>query len=630
MIGGAGGMGKSWLAVHWAHRRVDHFPDGQLYVDLRGFDPSGEPMPTAVAMRGFLDALGVEPAHIPPDPAARVGLYRSLLVGRRMLIVLDNAADTAQLVSLIPGSPSCAVLITSRRRLTGVLTAHGGTALDLDVLPAHEAHELLTHHIGGGRLTAEPDATAELLHCCAGLPLALSVVAARVRTHPSFPLSVLAGELRDQTSRLDALGSGDLTADIRSVLSYSEHALSPGAAAVLALLGLAVGPDLSLRAAASLTALSNSNTRSVLRELENAHLVRQHAPDRFRMHDLIRLYCTERANHGVLSERARADAKRRLIDFYLHAALAADHVLEPDRPHVEVAGTTGPTPPPADPTAALAWFTAEHANLIAIQRLAITTDLHDVVWQLAWALDVFLVRQGHFPDSVRMWRAGLASAGRSADHVVRAVAHRRLGCAHANLGEHREGVHHLEQALALVERADNREEQAYTHHMLGFAWKQQGDHRRSLDHAINAMHLFEGLDLPARQADVLNAVGEQHARLGDYDRGRGYCEAALTLARSHGNEHVAAGVLDNLGHISHLAGHHEDALDYYRESLSICRELGFKYYEADILDRSAQISRTLGRHHDARRLWQLALALYQALYRIADADRVQQELLQLE
>jgi DNA-binding SARP family transcriptional activator len=259
-IGGTGGIGKTWLALHWAYAHLDQFPDGQLYVNLRGFDPIGQPVSPGTAVRGFLDSLGVAPVAIPVDLDAQVGLYRSLVAGRRMLIVLDNARDTGQVIPLLPGSPTCTVLVTSRHHLGGLVTAHGAHRVDLDVLEEREARQLLARHLGHDRVVAETEAVDELVACCAGLPLALSIVAARATRHPDFPLAVLADELRDRSGRLDALDPGDPQATLRVVLSWSHHALSEAAAAAFGLLGLAPGPDISLPAAAALLAQADTTT----------------------------------------------------------------------------------------------------------------------------------------------------------------------------------------------------------------------------------------------------------------------------------------------------------------------------------------------------------------------------------
>lgn len=223
-IGGAAGIGKTWLALHWAHENAGRFPDGQLYVNLRGFGPSNRPLPPEAALRGFLDALATDPASIPVGPEAQAALYRSLVADKRMLIVLDNAADTAQIAPLLPGGPHCAVLVTSRRRLTGLVTRYGATALTLDVLAPGEARQLLRRHIGAHATTAEPRAAGELLDHCAGLPLALGIVATRAAMHRDFPLGILAEQLRQDATRLDALDAGEPEANLRAIFSWSYRA----------------------------------------------------------------------------------------------------------------------------------------------------------------------------------------------------------------------------------------------------------------------------------------------------------------------------------------------------------------------------------------------------------------------
>lgn len=317
-IGGAGGIGKTALALHWAHQHAWRFADGQLYVNLRGFDVSDEPLSPDTALYSFLVALGVDPARVPAGLDVRSGLYRSLVAGRRMLIVLDNARFASQVVPLLPGTPTCSVLVTSRRHLDCLVATHGARLLHLDVLPESESIELLAQHLGARRLAAEPNAVVELLKVCAGFPLALRIVAARLARHSHFPLAVMAAELRDAPTRLDGLDAGDLHTNIRTVLSWSYHALGAAEATVFEFLSLTPGPDISLPAIASLTDLPCGRVRTLLRELETASLVQEYKPEFYRMHDLIRLYAAEQAERH-LSIRMRCAALRRLVDFYRNA-----------------------------------------------------------------------------------------------------------------------------------------------------------------------------------------------------------------------------------------------------------------------------------------------------------------------
>jgi DNA-binding SARP family transcriptional activator len=608
-IGGSGGIGKTWLALQWAHRHLDRFPDGQLWADLHGFDPAGEPVPAATAVRGFLDALGVEPAAIPADPQA---LYRSLTADKRMLVVLDNARDSGQVIPLLPGGSGCTVLITSRRRLTGLVTGHGARSLDLDVLPDDQARELLARYLGERRLTAEPDAAAGLLACCAGLPLAIAMVAARATAHPGFPLAVLAAELHDAATRLDALETGDLTASVRAVLSCSYRALDPRPAAVFGLLGLAPGPDIGVAAAASLTSLPPGQVQAVLRELESASLLHEHVPGRYRMHDLVRLYAAEQAS-SVQAGPDRA-ALRRVTDFYAGTARAASRLQAP------YGGQ------PAREAEAMAWFAAEHPCLLAAQQLALAQGWPGPAWKLALALNVFHRRGGHFREWIETWQAGLTAAGQLARPAAEGIALGWLGLACAQAGRPAEALDHLSRALDMAERAGDLARQAHHHIFLSVAWSGREDYRQALSHASSARSLFRALGDPLWEADALSSAGAYQARLGQLGEARASCEAALTLHRQHGFREGEARTLDSLGYIAYHAGRYDEALDHYAQALALHRDLGNTYRQPGTQAELAAAHAARGEHAEARRAWQQALELCRAQHRISDAAGIKQQL----
>src|SRR5439155_12904450 len=291
-ISGTAGIGKTALAVHWAHHARGRFPDGQLYVNLRGYDPAGQPVSPDEAIRGFLAALGVPPERMPPALAAQVSLYRSLLATRRVLVVLDNASDADQVRPLLPGAPGCLVLVTSRDSLVSLVAAEGARPLVLDLLPPGEARQLLTRRLDAARTAAEPDAVEDIVAACARLPLALAIAAARAATNPRLRLAALAAELREN---LDALHGGDATSDVRAVFSSSYRTLTPPAARLFRLLSLCPGADVSAAATASLAGLPPARVRPLLAELTRAHLVSEHAAGRYTMHDLLRAYAAEQA-----------------------------------------------------------------------------------------------------------------------------------------------------------------------------------------------------------------------------------------------------------------------------------------------------------------------------------------------
>jgi DNA-binding SARP family transcriptional activator len=397
VISGAGGVGKTCLALHWANKHRDDFPDGQLFVNLRGFAPSGPPVSPSTAVRGLLAGLGVPPAAVPRDLDAQVGLYRSLVAGRRILIVLDNAHNSDQVEHLLPGASPGAVIVTSRDRLAGLVSRHGVQAVALDVLGDTEARQMLAGRLGEERLAREADAATAVVADCAGLPLALAIAAARAAAQPGHTLAALAAELGDATTRLSALDEGEAPASLRAVLSGSYQALTAVQARVFTLLGAAPGPDFGLSATAALTQLPDADVSVTLRGLQRQSLLQQHAPGRWRMHNLVRLYARERA--ADRSHDESREALRRLMRFWVHTAWAADRLLAPHRPPILLdAATLAATPHPLpDAAAANAWLDGEYASLLAGQQVALGEGWYPAVSQLAWALRTYQQRRGYRP-----------------------------------------------------------------------------------------------------------------------------------------------------------------------------------------------------------------------------------------
>jgi DNA-binding SARP family transcriptional activator/tetratricopeptide (TPR) repeat protein len=618
-LGGLGGIGKTWLALHWAHDNLDWFPDGQLFVDLRGFDPTGRPMPPEAAVRGFLDALGVAADTIPVDLHAQAALYRSLVADKKMLIVLDNARDTTQVTPLLPGSPTCTVLITSRDRMRALATTHHARTLDLHALADADARDLLARRLGAPRIEREPEAVAELLAYCAGLPLALGIVAGRAAAHPHFPLAALADELRD--ARLDALDAGNPETNLAVVLSWSRNALTPEQAEVFALLGRVPGPDISLLAAANLTDLPLAEARSVLRALERASLVDEHQPGRYRMHDLVRRYAASLAIDDQ-------PAVRRLVDFYLHTAHAAELLLTPQRTRIpfDEPTTTCRPQPLADEQAALEWFTAEHANLPAAHHLTIALDWYAAIWQLAWAMDTFHRRRGHFRDALHMWQAAATATEHGDDPSMRVFARRRLGSAYSQVGLHVEALEQLAEAVVEAERSGDLTEQVYTRYGLMAAFHNQKDYRRALEQSTEALRILQLLDLPLWEILTLNAMGWSEAQLGLHEQARTHCEHALALARQHGEVGLEHNILDSLGYIAYETGRYTEALAHYQLAARRFQDNGDGVEGANTLDRLGHAQAALGLTDQARGSWQQALELFQTQGRVAEAEAVRQQL----
>ncbi|HEX8868958.1 MAG TPA: tetratricopeptide repeat protein, partial [Lentzea sp.] len=585
------------------------FPDGQLFVDLRGFSPDTSPLEPGTVLRGFLDALGVEDDKTPSGTEARAALFRSLVAGRRMLIVLDNAATADQVVPLLPGTGSCTVVVTSRRVLTGLVTRHGARHLDLPLLSDDEARALLAQRLGEARLAAEPDAVAALLRHCRRFPLALGILAGRAATQPHLPLAGLAAEVRD--FGVDALDDDDPAASLPVVLATSHRALTAEQQEVFGLLGIAPGPDISLPAAASLTGLPPARAARVLRALQEASLLERNADGRYSMHDLIRAYAATKALDG-------SEALDRVVDFYLHTAHSADRLLNPARPPIQLSSPGVPHPL----TDALTWMTAEHACLLAAQHTAAARHRHEVVWQLAWTLATFHYRGGHPHDEVAVWRVAVESTAQLPDPGTHCRALRSLGSAHALLGEHEEAVRQLKQALALAEQHGDLTQQAHTHHALTWTLTRSGNDREALNHARRTLDLHRALGEPLRVARSLNAVGWAAAQLGDHDTARDHCLEALELHRLHHNPSGEATTLDSLGYVEHQTGNHRRSVGHYREAIALYRAEGNAVEVADTLDRIGHPHVALGERDEARAAWQEALELFRRQGKNSDAERV--------
>ncbi|WP_188316355.1 AfsR/SARP family transcriptional regulator [Solihabitans fulvus] len=624
---GTGGIGKTWLALHWAHQHTDDYPDGQLFVDLQGFAPATAPMPQETALRGFLDALGVDSRQVPPDLDARAGRFRSLVAGRRMLIVLDNARDAAQVERLLPGSPSCAVIVTSRDRLTGLITTRGARPLPVAALDPPESRALLSIRLGRRRLAAEPEAVSDLVACCGGFPLALSIVAGRAQAHQDFPLTSLVGDLRDREALMGVLDDDEPAGSLPAVLSWSVTALAEDHVRLFDLLGSAPGPDIGLEAAAALSGLPLNEAAKALRSLERVSLLDRGSAGRYHLQDLVRLYAAGHAANAVPEHQLQAGL-RRLADFYTHTALAGDRLLSPTRPTIP---TSAPTPglllpTLADKDAANSWFRAEHRCLLATQQLAAKLGWATTAWELTWALNTFHFLGGHLHDDLVACETGLAAADQGTDPSVRALARCLLGNAHARLGRYPEAKDYFTQALAVAEAAGDRSSQAYTHHLISWMYGQQDRDRDALDHATSAMRLFDDLGEEAGLATALNQVGWYLAKLGNYGLARERCERALALHRHHRNPGGIGVTLDSLGFIAHHTSDLTTAQARYREALDQYEGLGHSYYQADTLDRLGRTCLAAGRTAEAHSAWEQALRLYRSQGRVADAERVSRQI----
>jgi len=630
LVTGMAGVGKTALAVHWAHLVASLFPDGQLYVNLRGFDPGGALAAPTEAIRGFLDALGVEPERIPASLDAQAALYRSLMADKKILVLLDNARDEHQVRPLIPASSASLVLVTSRHQLIGLAAAHGARLLSLDVLSAAEACQTLTTRIGAARVAAEPDAVTEIADLCGFLPLALAVAAARAAARSRLPLALLAAELRDATGRLDALDAGDTTASVRAVFSWSYQQLSPGPARMFRLLGVHPGPDITIPAAASLSSGDDAQARHELTELTRVHLIAEHVPGRYALHDLVRAYAASQAR-AFDSDASRHEAIGRVLDHYLHTAGHGSLMLIPGRERVTLMPPRPGVLPEqlADYQQALAWFDAEHLVLFAVAALAGAQRFDSHSWQLPWALAGFLDRRRRWwQERISLQLAAVPAAMRLGDKRGEAVSRRMLARSRAHLGQYDQARADLIVCLGLFQQIGDHQGQAWTHEDLFWVAEQMGQFEDALTHAKQALALCRAASDRAGQAAALNNVGWGNAGLGDYRKAQEFCRQAVALHAELGLPYGQAQSWDSLGYAEHQLGHLSEAADCYCHALRLFRELGDNFNTATTLIRLGDNRFCAAEFATARDSWCQALQIFDEL-RHPYADRVRTKLSQL-
>lgn len=614
VISGTAGVGKTALAVHWAHQVRHRFPDGQFYLNLRGFDSGGSVTDPMKAISVLLDALDVPSHRIPADPDGQVALYRSLMADRRMLVMIDNARDSDQVRVLLPGAPGCLVVVTSRDQLAGLVALDGAQPMLLGLLGRGEAGALLASRLGDGVVAAHPEAVDEIITLCARLPLALALVAARVATQPGVSLDTLADQLREAHGRLDLLvGERAATTDIRAVFSYSYRQLSADAARLFRWLGLHVRPEISASGAASLTGTPLVSVRLALAELARSNLFAAQSSDRYSTHDLLHAYAAELARDDDVEE-TRA-ARRRLFDHYLHTACEASRRLDSGRDPMAL-----PLREPDhgvvvhrdfDQHRAMAWLASEHDVLVANVGRAHDTGFHSRAWQLAWALDTYLYRRGNRHDRVHVWRTALSAGERLDDPRARAYAHRALGNAYLLVGSHAEAQQHLGHATDFYRSAGDDLGQGHTHRLLALLHERLGDHERALDHTRRALDLYRTAGNAQWQAAGLNQVGWYCGRLGRYDEALAHCRQALGLLHSLDidDPSTEAHTWDSLGYTHHHLAQYPDAAASYTRAVDLRRSTGDRYGEATSLTGLGETHRAAGRPHAALEAWAAALAI---------------------
>lgn len=618
---GSPGIGKTALALFWSHQVADYFPDGQLYVNLRGFGQTGHRVQPEEALHHFLTALRVPPDRIPTDVDQRAATYRSMLARKRILVVLDNAYDADTVRPLLPGSPTCMAIVTSRNAMTG-LVAEGASALRLDLLPPDEARELLIRYLGCERVEREPSAVDELIRRCAGLPLALTVVAARAEMRPTATMRDLCDELVERG--LDALATGDPATTVESVFSWSYAHLSVPTQRMFRLLGIHGGPDISLPAAASLAGISIEDAHTALSALTQAHLVEQPARNRFTFHDLLREYAARLA-HQIDTQKDRREARLRVLDHYLHSGHTAALLLNEARPKLALTALAPGTTPEHLTTSeqALTWFTTECAVLLAAVPQAARYRFDSHAWQIAWTLADFLDRQGRWDDMIASHQIALNAVQRLGDRDGEARTRGGLGRAHRRLGSYDDALTHFQELRHLFELLGNTSGQARAHRSIAQIHEDQSRYHEALHHAEQALALA---DDPLGQAGALNQMGWYHAQLGNYQQALYHSETALDLYKKvNGEPHGEAAAWDTCGFAHHHSGHHPVAISCYNQAVHLFELAGDRYKTAETLDRLAETHRSTGSTDTARQTWQKAIAILNELGH-PKADEIQDKL----
>ena len=626
VVNGAAGLGKTTLAVHAAHQVSAQFPDGQLYVDLQGV--SSQAAPPGEVLARFLRDLGVEGDKIPARDDERAALYRTTLAGRRVLILLDNAKDAAQVRPLLPGSSSCAVLVTTRNRTADLASTR---FVDLNVLEDTEALALFSRIVGEERAAAEPDATAEILVACAGLPLAIRICAARLGARRNWQIATLAARLRNEQRRLDELKIGDLEVRSSFQVSYDSlpkprRGLDP--ARVFRLLALWQGTSIAPSAAAALLGASEDDTADALESLVDANLLESPAPDWYRFHDLLRVYATERAQ-AEESEADHVTAVERLMHWYLSTADAAAQLVAPLRYRVPLPEDHHFASPLAlaSPADALAWYDRERGNVLSASRQAAAMGRHDLAWRLPTALFPLFNRRDNWADCIAAHRIAVDSARVAEHRLGEGWALQNLGQALARVRDG-EALQHMEQALIARRELEDHAGEAQTVLSLADAYHKLQGPQAAREHLLQNIDLVR--DYPSLYGIALNNLGEFAQELGRLAEAADYFEQARVCFAGAGPSYGQGHALHNLSHVYLDLGRPAEALDNASLALDIHKSAGDLLGQALALKFQGQAQLALGRDTLARAAWNTALARFQQLGEAAEAAEIEIQLAAIE
>jgi tetratricopeptide (TPR) repeat protein/transcriptional regulator with XRE-family HTH domain len=609
VVGGTAGVGKTALAVHWAHQVAQEFPDGQLFMNLRGFDLSESPVTPADAVRVFLDALQIPADVVPSTVEARLSLYRSLLAGKRMLVVLDNARDAAQVRPLLPGTSTCRVVVTSRDQLAGLAAIEAARPVALEVLTDGEARDLLARRLGTGRVAAEPAAVVGIVASCARLPLALCVIAARAALRPDLSLVQVADNLAAQPGLGGFTGDGDSAADVRAAFSWSYRQLPADAARAFRLASLHPGPDFDRYAIAALTGATADATDHLLDVLTRVCMIQPAGPDRYGLHDLLRGYARELADVEDGEDGQRA-ALTGLFDYYLYMAVTAVNAAFPaERLRLPAGQPPPPGPPVADEAAALAWLAAERPSLVAVAVHAAGHGWPGHATRLSATLFRYLDTGAHYTQALAIH----GSAGRAArylgDRAAEANALNSLGVMEQRQGRYQQATGHFEQALPRYREAGDQTGEARVLSNLGFTGFLQGRGQQAAGYLRQSLDMFRDIGDRAGEARVLASLGFVDLRQGRYQQATSHLRQSAALCRETRDKGGEARALGNLGEVELRQGRYRQAAGYVEQALALFREIDDRTSQTDTLTSLGLIDLRQGRHQQAAARLRQALDL---------------------
>ncbi|WP_330270428.1 tetratricopeptide repeat protein [Lentzea sp. NBC_00516] len=611
VIEGAAGMGKSSLVLRWAHDHASEFPGGQLFADL-----GGEPgAPALAVLHGFLRALGMEPAALPQEVGTASAAYRSVLAQRSVLVVLENVANAGQVLPFIPGTGTSALVVTSRARLTGP-DMNGVSALHLGELAEAEAARLLRAYLGE---VAERESVEVLVDRCAGLPLALAIVAARAAEEQDLPS--LAAEFDDADDELDVFDSADGDNRLRAVFTWAYTSLSEADARVLRVLGTSPATELTAASVASLLAVRGVAATRHLRRLTSRNLLTQRSRHRFHMHPLVRSFarqmCVATDESGDIM-----NATRRLVDFYTHTARAADRMLYPNRSAVLLsAPAEGSDPLTFDgEDDAVRWLGVEYRELRAALDEAVHGSWHEQAWHLARSLDTYHYRSGRLAENVETSRVGVIAAVALDDTVWTAIALRQLGRAYTRVGDFDEASQCLRRSLASIGEDGDDAELGHVHHDLARLAARSGDHAAALRHSSEALRRYREARNAIGESHALNALGRAQGELGDDEAAIRSCAESLALSEKLGNRSGRVVALDNLGVLSRRTGAFDQAVAHFSEAVRLAAEQEDRFFEAEVTERLGLVLASRG-DAGAAEVLRRARDLFSSQHRTVEAQR---------